>query len=623
MKFSHKIVSASAALLLVTVSTLGITQLMTVRSELQTHIDSSIHELISGVKSTISYDLNAKRDLASAVTESIEIAPNDRHYVTKVITTPTLRNTFQAVGIGYDDTGTLVSNDGWVPDANYDARTRPWYSESKMARDTIITDPYVDSSTKNVIISLGSPLNDTDGQFIGSVVFDVTLTTLADMVNQTDLFGAGYLFVVTDKGMTIAHPDSSLNGEPIGAFLPNVALKEGAQQLSFDGKEYQVNLVLVPEENWYVGAIIDKGIAFSAMSELRNQSIFFIISGLIVSVIVLTLLIRVLMKPLNELNSAIQDVANGDGDLTHRLDTNTDEEFAELARGFNTFTENLQGQIIQSKLISSKIMQLTEQTTEGSKQSAEAMTTQLQELEQLATAMNEMASTSAEVANNAQGAASAAQEADNATQEGSTVVMDTTEAITTLSASIDDAVHEVQGLETATDNIETILKVINDIADQTNLLALNAAIEAARAGESGRGFAVVADEVRTLAQRTQQSTTEIRSMIEQLQSGAHLVSNAMTQSKGSAVQAVERAQQANDALEKIRQSIAQISDMNMQIAAAAEEQSLVAEEINSNTIKIKDLSELVSDSAKGANEAMKEQTSNVHQQEQLLGSFKV
>ncbi|MCL9773656.1 methyl-accepting chemotaxis protein [Vibrio methylphosphonaticus] len=623
MKFSHKIVSASAALLLVTVSTLGVTQLLTVRSELQTHIDTSIHELISGVKSTITYDLDAKRDLASAVTESLEIAPNEREYVTEVITTPTLKRTFQAVGIGFEDTGDLLSNDGWVPDASYDARTRPWYSESKTARDTIITDPYVDSSTKNVIISLGSPLNDANGRFIGSVVFDVTLTTLADLVNQTDLFGAGYLFVVTNNGMTIAHPDSSLNGEPINAFLPNVVLKEGAQQLSFDGKDYQVNLVLVPEENWYVGAIIDKGIAFSALSELRNQSIFFIISGLIVSVILLTLLIRVLMKPLNELNSAIQDVANGDGDLTHRLDTNTDEEFAELARGFNTFTENLQGQIIQSKLISSKIMQLTQQTTEGSKQSASAMTTQLQELEQLATAMNEMASTSAEVANNAQGAASAAQEADNATLEGSTVVMDTTEAITTLSASIDDAVHEVQGLEVATDNIETILKVINDIADQTNLLALNAAIEAARAGESGRGFAVVADEVRTLAQRTQQSTTEIRSMIEQLQSGAHLVSNAMTQSKGSAVQAVERAQQANDALEKIRQSIAQISDMNMQIAAAAEEQSLVAEEINSNTIKIKDLSEQVADSAKGANEAMKEQTSNVHQQEQLLGSFKV
>ncbi|MFA0441421.1 chemotaxis protein [Vibrio sp. 10N.286.49.C2] len=623
MKFSHKIVSASAALLLVTVSTLGVTQLLTVRSELQTHIDTSINELISGVKNTISYDLDAKRDFASSVTESIEIDPLDQDYVIDIISTPTLKRTFQAVGIGYDDTGSLVSNDGWIPDADYDSRTRPWYKEAKAARETIITDPYVDSSTKNVIISLGSPINDENGRFVGSVVFDVTLTALAEMVNQTDLFNAGYLFVVTDKGMTIAHPDSNFNGQPISSFLPNISLVEGTQQLSFDGKDYQVNLVMVPEENWYVGAIIDKGIAFSAISKLRDQSIFFIVAGLLISVIALTILIRFLMKPLNALNSAIQDVANGHGDLTHRLDTNTDEEFAELARGFNTFTENLQNQIIQSKQISSKIMSLTHQTTDGAQQSAQAMTTQLQELEQLATAMNEMASTSAEVANNAQGAASAAQEADNATQEGSTVVMDTTNAISTLSASIDDAVHEVQGLETATDNIETILKVINDIADQTNLLALNAAIEAARAGESGRGFAVVADEVRTLAQRTQESTTEIRNMIEQLQSGAHSVSTAMTQSKDSAVQAVERAQKANDALEKIRQSITQISDMNMQIAAAAEEQSLVAEEINSNTVKIKDLSEQVSSAACGANEAMDEQINNVSEQEQILGRFKV
>ncbi|ASI92224.1 methyl-accepting chemotaxis protein [Vibrio mediterranei] len=623
MKFSHKIVSASAALLLVTVSTLGITQLVTVRSELQSHIDGSIHELITGVKNTINYDLNSKRDLASAVTESLEIAPTENDYVNNVITTPTLKSSFQAVGVGYENDGSLVSNDGWVPDASYDSRSRPWYQEAKSSGNTIITDPYVDSSTKNVIISLGSPLNDETGRFIGSVVFDVTLTTLADLVNQTNLFNAGYLFVVTDKGMTIAHPNSSLNGEPISKFLPGITLSEGVQELKLDGKDYQVNLVQVPEEHWYVGAIIDKDIAFSAIGELRNQSIFFILTGLIVSVIALTLLIRFLMRPLNDLNTAIQDVANGDGDLTHRLDTDTDEEFAELAKGFNTFTANLQQQIIQSKEISTKILTLTQQTTEGSKHSAIAMNTQLQELEQLATAMNEMASTSAEVANNAQAAASAAQAADNATQEGSAVVLDTTSAITNLSHSIEDAVVEVQGLETATDNIETILKVINDIADQTNLLALNAAIEAARAGESGRGFAVVADEVRTLAQRTQESTTEIRSMIEQLQSGAHSVSSAMTQSKESASLAVERAQSANDALERIRQSIAQISDMNMQIAAAAEEQSLVAEEINANTIKIKDLSEQVSDSANNANTAMTEQFSNVHQQENILNRFKV
>ncbi|MGR5283834.1 methyl-accepting chemotaxis protein [Vibrio maritimus] len=623
MKFSHKIVSASAALLLVTVSTLGITQLVTVRSELQNHIDSSIHELTTGIKNTITYDLNAKRDIASSVTESLEIDPKNRQFVTEVVTTPTLRSSFQAVGIGYENDGSLVSNDGWVPDSSYDARTRPWYQEAKQSNSTIITDPYVDSSTKNVIISLGSALNDDSGRFIGSVVFDVTLTTLADLVNQTDLFGAGYLFVVTDKGMTIAHPDSTFNGQPVTKFVPGIQLQSGAQQLSINGQDYQVNLMQVPEEKWYVGAIIDKSIAFSAISSMRNQSILFTVIGLIVSVIALTVLIRFLMRPLNDLNSAIQDVANGNGDLTHRLDTNTDEEFAELAKGFNTFTGNLQQQIIQSKQISTKILALTQQTTEGAKHSAIAMNTQLQELEQLATAMNEMASTSSEVANNAQGAASAAQAADSATQEGSEVVLDTTSAITNLSNSIQEAVIEVQGLETATDNIETILKVINDIADQTNLLALNAAIEAARAGESGRGFAVVADEVRTLAQRTQESTTEIRNMIEQLQSGAHSVSAAMAQSKDSATLAVDRAQSANDALERIRQSIAQISDMNMQIAAAAEEQSLVAEEINANTVKIKDLSEQVSEAADGANAAMTDQFENVHQQEAILSRFKV
>ncbi len=623
MKFSHKIVAASAALLLTTVSTLAITQLVTVHNELQTQIDTSLKEVVNGVKSTITHDLKSKRDLVSSITEAIEVNPTSKQYVNSIITSPTLKSTFQAVGVGYESNGDLLSNDGWVPDASYDARQRPWFIESKTKGHTIVTDPYVDSSTKDVIISLGSPIEENQGKFYASVVFDVTLTTLAELVNQTDVFGAGYLFVVTETGMTIAHPDSSFNGQPLHSFLPNIELRSGVQHTKIDGGEFQVNLSQVPGENWYVGAVIDKTIAFHAIGKLRNQSLFFTLAGLVISIIALTMLIKTLMKPLGELNKAIQDMANGNGDLTHRLDTNTDEEFAELAKGFNTFTENLQQQIVQSKAISSKILSLTQQTTQGAAQSTVAMGTQLQELEQLATAMNEMASTSAEVANNAQGAASAAHEADSATQEGSNVVLNTTEAISVLSNCIDDAVHQVHGLESATDNIETILKVINDIADQTNLLALNAAIEAARAGESGRGFAVVADEVRTLAQRTQESTTEIRSMIEQLQNGAHSVSAAMNQSKQTASEAVERAQQANGALDRIRASIAQISDMNMQIAAAAEEQSLVAEEINSNTIKIKDLSEQVSYAASGANEAMKQQSDNVHQQELILERFKV
>lgn len=166
-----------------------------------------------------------------------------------------------------------------------------------------------------------------------------------------------------------------------------------------------------------------------------------------------------------------------------------------------------------------------------------------------------------------------------------------------------------------------MITTINAISEQTNLLALNAAIEAARAYEQGRGFAVVADEVRTLAQRTQQSTTEIRNMIEQLQSGASAVSAAMNESKYTADDAVQKAQLANESLQRIRGAIQRISDMNMQIASAAEEQSLVAEEINTNTVKIKDLSTQVADSAKSASMAMEVQTENVREQGKLLNTF--
>ncbi|EGR1750163.1 TPA: methyl-accepting chemotaxis protein [Vibrio parahaemolyticus] len=623
MKFRHKVVTASSILLLITVSLLSTQQVMTIRSQTQEHINSSVKEILTSVSNTVQSEMNAKKDLARSITEIIELSPNDRTYVKDILEKPTPKSSFLAIGFGYESNGFVIENDdGWDAGPDYDPRQRPWFIAAKNKGDLVVTDPYVDASSKNVIISVGTPVKQ-NGQFLAGMFYDLELTTLSDLVNQVNLFDAGYLFLVTDDGTTIAHPQSKYNGEKLNSYLPLVDLNKATQHIEVDNNPYMVSLTHIPSENWYVGAIIDETAAYSVVGELRNSAIIYSIIAVLASVIALTLLIRTLMRPLDTLNTAIKDVASGKGDLTQRLETDTDQEFSELAKNFNTFMENLQQQIIESKSISDQILTGTQITAEGARDSAGAIQTQLQELEQLATAMHEMSVTATEVANNAQGAASAAKEADQATIEGSSVVSESTQTINMLSDSIDLAVEEVQVLESATANIETILKVINDIADQTNLLALNAAIEAARAGESGRGFAVVADEVRTLAQRTQESTTEIRSMIEQLQSGASSVASAMHQSKGSAVEAVEKADLANDALQRIRDAIQRISDMNLQIASAAEEQSLVAEEINNNTVNIKDLSTQVADSANRTNEAMQSQHDNVRKQDEILNRFTV
>ncbi|HHX8565597.1 methyl-accepting chemotaxis protein [Vibrio sp. RM-44-3] len=623
MKFRHKVVTASSFLLLITVSLLSTQQVMTIRSQTQEHIDSSVNEILTSVGNTVQSEMNAKKDLARSITEVIELNPSSHNYVQNILERPTPKASFLAIGFGYESNGFVIENDdGWEAGPDYDPRQRPWFIAAKNKGDLVVTDPYVDASSKNVIISVGTPVKE-NGQFLAGMFYDLELTTLSDLVNQVNLFDAGYLFLVTADGTTIAHPQSKYNGEKVGSYLPQVDLTQSTQHIEIDGDRYMINLTHIPGENWYVGSVIDEAIAYSAVGELRNSAIIYSIIAVIASIIALTLLIRTLMRPLDTLNNAIKGVASGKGDLTQRLETDTDQEFSELATNFNTFMENLQQQIIESKSISDQILNGTQITAEGAKDSAGAIQTQLQELEQLATAMHEMSVTATEVANNAQGAASAAKEADQATVEGSSVVGESTQTINMLSDSIDLAVEEVQVLESATANIETILKVINDIADQTNLLALNAAIEAARAGESGRGFAVVADEVRTLAQRTQESTTEIRTMIEQLQSGASSVANAMHQSKGSAVEAVEKADLANNALQRIRDAIQRISDMNLQIASAAEEQSLVAEEINNNTVNIKDLSTQVAESANRTNDAMQAQQEDVHKQDQILNRFTV
>ena len=623
MRFSQKIVAMSSLLLALTVGLLSVQQLFTVRSEVEGLVKVSLKEMVVGVGNTISAELSNKKAMAQSMTESIELNPDDRGYVKQLLEKPAIKNSFLAIGLGYESDAVVVENDdGWEPDASYDPRKRPWYMDAKRERTQIVTAPYVDVSTKQTIISIGNPVMNGN-RFVGAMFYDLELGGLSELVNSVNIFDAGYLFLVTDKGQVIAHPETESNGKPFAEILPSVTLKEGLQQAKVDGVDSLISVSREASQDWFVVAVVDEDKAFSALATLRTNAIVFGLLGILISVVVMTLLIRTLLRPLGELNAAIKDVATGEGDLTKRIAPSNTPEFAELAQGFNQFAASLQERITHLKQLGDEVAASGKQTVTSSRQSSQAMQDQLKELEMLATAIHQMSLASNEVAENAQRASESANEVDRTTLEGSAVVSDTAKSIDALSDRIDQAVEQVKGLEHATSNIETILAVINEIADQTNLLALNAAIEAARAGESGRGFAVVADEVRTLAQRTQESTTEIRGMIEQLQNGSAAVSHAMTESRNTAVKAVENAKLADTALVRIRQSIEQIRDMNTQIASAAQEQSHVAEEINQNAVKIKTLSTSVVDLAQDSSNAMEQQRSHTESQKSILDRFKV
>lgn len=622
MKFQHKIVAASSLLLLITVGLMSTQQYFLVKKEMTSQYERSVNDIVGGVKNTTQEILDAEQSLVNYSVSLME-QNFDKDAILNVLMQPQITRTFDIAGVAFEADGSYIFNNNSLKlPAAWDPRTRPWYSLAKRENRLVFTEPYLNLETQDMVASIAVPLRQ-QGHFVGVAVFDVNLSSLAEMINNVDLFGAGYVFLVSSNGNTVTHPEQQYTGRPMSEFLGGVDITQNVRHVMLDHVSHMLDFSKIEGHDWYVGAILNEQIAYQPVRALLSRSLWFAVLAVVVSMGCLMMVLRALMKPLAQVNDAIENVASGEGDLTQRLPTDTDQEFAELANSFNLFTADLQKRIQDTQLIAQDILSGARISSENSEKTEESIHEQLVELEQLATAMNQMTSTAQDVASNAQNAAASARDAKQAAEHGSSVVVSTTNSIDELSSRIDSAVKETQELALAANNIESILKVISDISDQTNLLALNAAIEAARAGESGRGFAVVADEVRSLAQRTQHSTLEIQNMISQLQLGSRAVSDAMKLSMSTAESAVKQAHEANDEIQRIQNAIMQINDMNTQIAAAAEEQSLVAEEINNNTYRIKDLSSQIVVGSQDVRTAMKSQMESIHQQEDILSKFKV
>jgi methyl-accepting chemotaxis protein len=327
-------------------------------------------------------------------------------------------------------------------------------------------------------------------------------------------------------------------------------------------------------------------------------------------------------RPLNAIIASVNDIAKGNLAVHIEVATSQDET-GQLQTATREMAKELHGLISEVTGSTAQLSAAAEEMSMITDESRRGMQKQQSEIDQIATAMHEMATTVQEVARNAAAAADAAHKADDESKSGQRVVTQTIEAIDAVAHEVESASVVIQKLAADSTSIGTVLDVIRGIAEQTNLLALNAAIEAARAGEQGRGFAVVADEVRTLATRTQESTQEIQKMIERLQTGAKSAVQVMEQGRSKSQLSVQQAARAGTSLDTIATAVAAISDMNAQIASAAEEQGAVAEEINRNIVNI---SQIASQTASGAEQTATASTElarlAVHLQSHV-GRFKV
>nr|WP_085714520.1 methyl-accepting chemotaxis protein [Pseudomonas sp. B28(2017)] len=523
-----------------------------------------------------------------------------------------------------------------------------WYTCPRDSKRTCLLDPYADTvGGKDVLMTTISVPLLVDGKSIGVVGVDIALDALqaAAVDSQRELFNnAGHMLIVSGTGVMAAYSVDATKvgkriGDTLGADGKDILqlLGSGAPKLLQQGDLIRAVYPVSPiadAKAWAVvidlprQVLMADSVKLQAVLDDAQQS--GTIKALSVAVIagVLGLLLMWLTasgvtRPINSVAKMLKAIASGDGDLTQRLHYSKQDELGELVSWFNRFLDKLQPTIAQIKQSITDARGTADQSSEIARQTSEGMLVQFREIDQVATASNEMSATAHDVANSASSAANAAKGADQSARDGMSIIERSTRDINQLADEVSKAVTEVEALAVNSEQIGSVLEVIRSIAEQTNLLALNAAIEAARAGESGRGFAVVADEVRNLAKRTQDSVEEIRLVIERIQSGTRGVVATMHSSQTQAHSNAGQIQQAVQALSKISDAVTVISDMNLQIASAAEQQSAVAEEVNRNVSAIRTVTETLTGQATESAQISGQLNALTSHQMKLMDQFRV
>jgi methyl-accepting chemotaxis protein len=541
-------------------------------------IDAGIKKEVStaaaGTTQLIRQWMQIRKDIVAAGAQRIESGDAPLPVIVQIARS----GNFQAAYLGTPDKQMIGDHDMQLP-PDYDPTARPWYKDYADSKGTSMTAPYIDMSTKKLVLSFVAPVH-IGGSFAGVLGTDVLLDDIVANVLSLQLVGKGYAMLVTRDGQVLVHRDAARVTHPLqdvveGAsaqWLSDLAKTGQMREARIGGADHFLYARAIEGSDLMLVTAIDKQAALSPLNALLWQALAVLTVVILVVVPLAGLVVNRSLRSIRHIHDTMVDIANGGGDLTHKIQIDGHDEVAETADAFNRFLDQLRGMFHR---IQTESVHLTEGVNEinGVLEQLSDDSQRLSDLTaQNAAAIEEITVSIAHIADNSHDANALVKSTD-------ALSLDSVTTVRNVATQVGQSADEVQGLSTVlndlaqrSQDISGIIRVIREIAEQTNLLALNAAIEAARAGEQGRGFAVVADEVRKLAERTGQATIQITDMIEGVHAETARAVESMQQTQSAVV---DGAHHSNDAAEKIttiRQNMNAVVAKIEEIALSTQEQ---------------------------------------------------
>ena len=579
MSLKQRLLVFVAALLFIVIAVLSGVAYWQMREEVINATRQEVETTIRDNRALMTYWVARRRDAIEAVTARLPSADDPIPFLIAGKDAGHFEQTY----VGYEDKRMIYQLVDKKQFPGYDPTSRPWYKQATETKDSIVTPPYISTSTKELCITVAQAMTSQQGVVGG----DISLEEIIQLVQSIELRGQGYAFLTTRDGKIVAHskPDSALKSvsEVVPGFDESI-LKTASDQVVLHEKDIEgvpkyVTASTIPGADWVLCIVVDKA---TVLSPLRSLIWGLALAGLIIALLgapIANLALSRLLEGLFKLRDALTGIANGHGELMRELAANSRNEIGQTAVAFNHFIENLRNMFVEvrerASTLNGDIDSLSGAAltiTDKSKQQSAKLDFTTRAIEGITASIGDIADS--------------AQQVEETVKQTGEVSHHSAEAVNDLAGEIDRIAAEVSCLASTLETLgerskamNTIIGAIREIADQTNLLALNAAIEAARAGESGRGFAVVADEVRKLAERTARATVEIGQLISTTHGDIQSALTSMEGTQRSVATGLAASQSVVVKIQGIMEEVDHVAESIRDIAAATRKQSILTHDM--------------------------------------------